>query len=287
MRDIYSEILKTSSIFTEVNLCDLPVMLTGDHDAEDSKELPDIILYCVLHGGVSIVFNKNSVETLGAGDVAFIKKNNGDKLAIFENDKAIVMKAVLVPKGIYHDIITCCDDGSRLRILNEKHKEISLCVVALSQLLLSLRSNAINRSGLLESTIALFFVQLYINREQDISLPFHGGDHPISRLMVRILKNPEYQWKVKKLAQEHHMSLNGFINEFRKFSGLTPMSFVQQTRLKKGIIKLENTDMPVSLIARECGYNSHASFTFYMRKMFGKTPLQIRGHARKNKKKHF
>lgn len=264
-------------------MCDLPVMLMADHNNKECVKHLGIMLYCVLNGEVSIVFNKNDPKKLKKGDVVFIRQNNNDKFIIFENNKSVVMKATLIPNCIYRDIITCCDNDLRLRILSNNSQEVSSCVVALSQLLLRLHCDTIDKGSLLESSIALFFIQLYIDNYQDISLPFYGCDHPISRLMVRILKNPEYKWKVKELAQEHHMSLNRFINEFRKFSGLTPLGFVQQTRLNKGKLKLENSNTPVSIIAKECGYNSHASFTFYIRKMFGKSPLQIRGQARKNK----
>ncbi|EDM1757716.1 hypothetical protein AH553_21535 [Salmonella enterica subsp. diarizonae] len=281
VKDIYREILKSSCILTGVSLCDLPVMLIADHNETEGTAHSDIVLYCVLNGEASVLFNKNEVKNVRKGEIVFIKKDNGDKFIIFDNNRAVVMRATLVPNGIYHDIIACCDDGNRLRILNNNNPEVSSCIVALSQLLLKLRCNAMNESSLLESSIALFFTQLYIGNHQKISLPFCGCDHPMSRLMVRILKNPEYQWKVKKMAQEHHMSVNGFINEFRKFSGLTPLAFVQQTRLKKGKSKLENSNMPVASIARECGYNSHASFTFYIRKVFGKSPLKLREDARK------
>lgn len=281
MKDIYRDILKSSCILTEVSICDLPVMLMPDHDNIEGAEHSDITIYCVLNGEVSIVFNKSEVKNVKKGGVVFIKKYNGDKFVIFENNGAVVMKATLVPNGIYRDIITCCDNGERLRILNNNHQEVSSCIVALSQLLLKLRCNTMDERNLLDSSIALFFTQLYIGNHQDISLPFYVCDHPMSRLMVSILKKPEYQWKVKKMAQEHHMSVNGFINEFRKFSGLTPLGFVQKTRLNKGKSRLENTNMPVASIAKECGYNSHASFTFYIRKVFGKSPLQIREDARK------
>ncbi|ECB4218189.1 helix-turn-helix transcriptional regulator [Salmonella enterica subsp. enterica serovar Napoli] len=282
MKDIYSEILKSSCVLTGVSVCDLPVMLMTEHNKAEDEAYSDIVLYCVLSGEVSIVFNKNEVKNVKEGGIVFIKKCYEDKFIIFETNRAVVMKATLIPNGIYRDIITCCDDGNRLRILDNNPMEVSSCIVALSQLLLRLCCDMTEERGLLESSIALFFTQLYIGNHRDISLPFYGCDHPMSRLMVRILKNPEYPWKVKELAQEHHMSVNGFINEFRKFSGLTPLGFVQQTRLNKGKLKLENSNMPVALIAKECGYNSHASFTFYIRKVFGKPPLRIREDARKN-----
>lgn len=35
----------------------------------------------------------------------------------------------------------------------------------------------------------------------------------------------------------------------------------------------------MSVIARQCGYNSHASFTFYIKQEFGLPPLKIRKNA--------
>ncbi|EBM3802920.1 hypothetical protein FXQ12_21935 [Salmonella enterica] len=39
---------------------------------------------------------------------------------------------------------------------------------------------------------------------------------------------------------------------------------------------LEKTDTLVSVIACECGYNSHASFAHYIKKEFGITSVNIR-----------
>ncbi|HFV9934824.1 TPA: helix-turn-helix domain-containing protein, partial [Salmonella enterica subsp. enterica serovar Bovismorbificans] len=134
----------------------------------------------------------------------------------------------------------------------------------------------------LESPVVLFFVHLYLNKIVDSSLPFNNSGHQLSKLMLEIIKNPGYSWHVKDMAKEYCMSTNFFISEFRKISGFTPFNFLKRTRLNKGKQLLEHTDAPVSFIARQCGYNSHASFTFYMKKEFGLPPFRIRENAKIN-----
>lgn len=280
---VYKEILSTSCSFNKVGLCDLPVTITNDINFGYHLERRSIELYCVLHGEVRVIVDKKVVQILKKGDAAFLKKNNEKMVILLESDHSVVMKAEINTKGIYSDIITCHEDSNCLRVLNNNTPEMSSCIISLSDCLLSFKQKRDVLNVLLEASIALFFIHLYIRSSQFILMPYCDCEHHLSRLVKDIMEKPEYPWKVKEMAKNHKMSLNSFISEFKEFSGLTPLAFVQHVRLKKGKLKLECSDAPVSLIARECGYNSHASFTVYMKKHFGKSPLQIRKDARKNK----
>lgn len=283
MKKNYKEILSTSCLFNKVGLCDFPLTIAGDISSGNHLERRIIELYCVLHGEVRVIINKKVVQILRKGDAAFLKKKNDKEMIILESDRSVVMKAEIITRGIYSDIITYQEESHCLMVLNNNTPEISSCIISLSDCLLSFKRERDDLNVLLEASIALFFIQLYIRNSQFMPMPYYDCEHHLSRLVKDIMETPEYPWKVNEMAKSLQMSLNCFISKFKEFSGLTPLAFVQQHRLKKGKLKLECSDAPVSLIARECGYNSQASFTVYIKKHFGKSPLQIRKDARKNK----
>ncbi|EJS1077040.1 helix-turn-helix transcriptional regulator, partial [Salmonella enterica] len=109
--------------------------------------------------------------------------------------------------------------------------------------------------------IAVFFIQLFITQNFGFQILIQEEKNNISQCMLDMVKKPGYHWKIKTMAMQHNMGVNLFINEFRKVSGDTPFNFLKKIRLNRAKQLLENTTIPISIIASECGYNSHASFT--------------------------
>ena len=65
----------------------------------------------------------------------------------------------------------------------------------------------------------------------------------------------------------YHMS-----RVFKKETGCTPMQYVAQLRLGKAQTLLVHTDMPITEIAYNVGYNSSNSFNYAFLKLIGLTP---------------
>ncbi|EBQ3339986.1 helix-turn-helix transcriptional regulator [Salmonella enterica] len=72
---------------------------------------------------------------------------------------------------------------------------------------------------------------------------------------------------------------------FEKFRVIHHLTSLKKIRLNRAKQLLENTTIPISIIASECGYNSHASFTTYIKKEFGLTPVNLRKMSKQKKNK--
>lgn len=260
-----------------IEYCSLPCIKLSEPESLEPDCCIDV--FYLLNGTAELMFNTPPSRTLSSGDFVFLNGKCSDCFIISGGRDTVVLHARIIPRGLYKDLILHQGVNNGLYVLNEHNSDVLPAASEMIKLLLNLKKVKSGVNLLLESPITLFFVHLYLNEITGSFLPYSNQGHRFSKLMLEIIKNPGYPWHVKDMAREHCMSTNFFISEFRKVSGFTPFNFIKKNRLNKGLQLLENTDMPVSVIARKCGYNSHASFTFYIKQAFGFPPLKIRKNA--------
>ena len=63
---------------------------------------------------------------------------------------------------------------------------------------------------------------------------------------------------------------------FKKVIGRSPMEYVNEYRIKKAMHYLKESDLTVTEICLECGYNNLGNFLREFRKYTSTTPLQYR-----------
>lgn len=258
--------------------CPLPyINLPGSHLLSSDCFID---VFYVLDGTGELFFNSPPSKVLSSGDFIFLNRKCNDYFIISGVMGAVILHARIIPCDLYKNLILSHRDYNNLCILNANDSHTLPTAGEMIKLLLNMKKVKYEADLSLEYPIALFFVHLYLNEIVDSSLPFNDPSHQFSKLMLEIIKDPGYSWHVKDMAKEYCMSTNFFISEFKKISGFTPFKFLKKTRLNKGKQLLENTDIPVSVISRQCGYNSHASFAFYMKKEFGIPPFKIRKNAK-------
>ena len=78
------------------------------------------------------------------------------------------------------------------------------------------------------------------------------------------------------LAQMMHLSPNYFLKLFKSQMGITPKEYILQIRLDCARSLLSGTDMKISAIASECGFNDTSYFSMFFKKRFGITPAEYR-----------
>ena len=81
---------------------------------------------------------------------------------------------------------------------------------------------------------------------------------------------------LKEIASEAGMSEGHFSRSFKEVTGLTPFEYLMNYRLSKAHYALTSTDMSVTEVALECGFNSVSYFIENFKKMYGITPAKFR-----------
>ena len=79
-----------------------------------------------------------------------------------------------------------------------------------------------------------------------------------------------------------HMNKYYMEHSFTKYAGLSPIQYLNQTRLKRAQHLLKNTNYSISDIASSTGFSSQAYFTQIFRKNFNMTPVKYRQEHAKN-----
>ena len=89
-----------------------------------------------------------------------------------------------------------------------------------------------------------------------------------------------YQEKlyIRDLAQQVNMNEQYFCRFFKKALGKSPVSYINEYRIKQAVTLLLTTDLPVMDICLDCGFYNLGNFLREFKKDTGFTPLQYRKH---------
>ena len=105
----------------------------------------------------------------------------------------------------------------------------------------------------------------------------------INSLLSYISENYREKISVSELAHISGFSESHFMSFFKENVGMTCIQYINHCRIQKAAYKLEVSDMPVTDIAFECGFNNVSYFNLQFKQEFGVTPLQFRKKHNINK----
>ena len=81
---------------------------------------------------------------------------------------------------------------------------------------------------------------------------------------------------VEDLTRQVHCSATQLRRIFQLAYGMSPSDYITRTRLNHGILLLRDSELDVTTIAHECGYNDSSYFTRAFRKGIGLAPTAYR-----------
>ncbi|SIQ13602.1 transcriptional regulator, AraC family [Rhizobium sp. RU20A] len=125
----------------------------------------------------------------------------------------------------------------------------------------------VRRHRLLEPLLCL--------RHHGIQLPAQDQDQPSSAVRRLIESDVARRWRVGEVARHFAMSEATFRRWLTK-SGPGFHRVLMNTRLEKGLARLQSTTRPISEIALDCGFKTPSHFSDAFRERFGIKPRSIR-----------
>jgi len=105
-------------------------------------------------------------------------------------------------------------------------------------------------------------------------------DQRIRDVCAHIVMSPDHDLSVERLAERAAMSPRTFARVFSREIGQTPGRFVERSRLETARRHLEQSTMPVSRIAEECGYRTSDGMRLAFDRNLGVTPQEYRRRFR-------
>ena len=104
-----------------------------------------------------------------------------------------------------------------------------------------------------------------------------GGDgNPIQKALDFIDVNLHRDVSLREIAQVANKSPFHFARIFKEALGVTPVAYVIEKRIDRSKALLRQSDLPISVIATRCGFNSQSHYCRTFRRLEHKTPREYR-----------
>lgn len=101
-------------------------------------------------------------------------------------------------------------------------------------------------------------------------------DPRLSRAIFVMHKNPGHNWTVADLARESGSSRSVFAERFLKATGVTPLRYLTELRMRLAVHRLSHDKQPIKTVASELGYGSLAAFSRAFKRTVGVQPGALR-----------
>lgn len=104
----------------------------------------------------------------------------------------------------------------------------------------------------------------------------------IQKVLNYIADNLNENLSVRNLADKIPMSVSHFNRVFKKYTGDSPYAYVMKMRIKKAEYLLRSTELTITAVAYETGFNSEANFIYVFTKNVGVSPGKFRKLKKEN-----
>ena len=120
----------------------------------------------------------------------------------------------------------------------------------------------------------------YIGRPDTAPYAIHKPDSReelhLKQCVAFIRQNWKNTFTIEDIASSASISKNTCYRLFKKYLHVTPSAYINHFRISHAELMLLETDLPVSEIAYNCGFNSVVYFDRVFRQFHNKTPLEYR-----------
>jgi AraC family transcriptional regulator, exoenzyme S synthesis regulatory protein ExsA len=222
------------------------------------------------------------------GDILFIKKGANLTHQFFDDEFCAVF--IFIPDDFIKSFL-----GKHPGLLNRKEKDISS-----QDAVIRLRSDELlfNYYQSIQSYLFLFeqpnkdLVKLKFE-ELLLSLFSRNAYNELTDYFVSLCQDQLYQMsrvmeqnfaynlKVEEFARLCHMSLSTFKKSFKEYYHTTPAIWLKDKKLDRALHQLLTSDLSVSQISFESGFEDTSHFIRVFKQKHGLTPLQYRQKSSK------
>lgn len=115
-----------------------------------------------------------------------------------------------------------------------------------------------------------------LNTESPANVKHHDNSLSITPALEHIRKNYHMDFPIEDLAQICDMSPTHFRRTFHSVMGLTPLEYLNNTRINASTKMLRTTEKSILDISEECGFQSVSTFNRHFSDIMGITPTQYR-----------
>ena len=104
-------------------------------------------------------------------------------------------------------------------------------------------------------------------------------DPRLGRVIAALHREPGREWTVAELAAEMGSSRSVFAERFLEVTGMTPVRYLTELRMRLAAQWIGRDRMPIEAAAHRLGYGSQAAFSRAFKRVIGRPPGAARGAA--------
>lgn len=123
-----------------------------------------------------------------SGEVFLLNIKRSDYFILSGDSESTVIHVKILPHGVYHDLVMYKNHHENLQILQKGSSNTLPAVIEMIKLLFIINDDEKQKNPLLECTVALFFVQVYLTEEQGFLFSNHNSLNHLSALILEIIK---------------------------------------------------------------------------------------------------
>ena len=124
--------------------------------------------------------------------------------------------------------------------------------------------------------IDLLLSELLSSTERAVHADRNSSTEVISFLLDYIHTNFSADIVFEKLAREFGISRTLLFENFKRYTGFTPASYLMQVRIRQAKLLLKTSDSSIEEIATQVGFHDAGHFSQIFKKEVGTTPLKYR-----------
>ena len=154
---------------------------------------------------------------------------------------------------------------------------LSLGMAQLTHEALEMQSSSFSTSSEIRKALAMQLLWRYIGEGEQLLLQSGVQEYSLVESARQFIAAHLHEpLTLTSIADALSISPSYLIRLFQAQLHTTPMSYVWQSRVTKGLTLLEETGLSVGAIAEQCGFQSRYHFSRKVRQAVGATPLEVR-----------
>ncbi|MFD0716034.1 AraC family transcriptional regulator [Paenibacillus sp. GCM10027626] len=221
----------------------------------------------LLHSGAMTITIDDAVTELAPGHMFLILPGQQVHIAFAVLEETWHRWITVFEYDIDHEVL------EQLRGLPNKLPTSEL-MNQLLDALLGLQRRGMPGSGDVLNTLALAVFQQYAAECRNDAAAL--AVHPAVTLVRMIIQERFHEeLALADLAAGGNVSVSQLVRLFRQHKGMTPMQFLWQYRMERGVELLRTTGLTVGEIAERCGFKSSYHFARIVKAGKGRTPTDI------------
>lgn len=143
----------------------------------------------------------------------------------------------------------------------------------------------IHEESIIENSVLAYRLFLEIKENASIDSPKKQAIPLVVENAIGIMNTESASlYNIMEIAEEIGVSLPYLSREFKKYTGISPASYLKSIRIENAKKMLEDMSVSVTIVGQLCGFSGVDYFCRVFKKVVGVTPTEYR-NALSNKKK--